>query len=96
MTTRMNGFRKRTRHKFKKNQADKGKLSIRKFLQTFEVGDKVALSVDPTYQKGMYRPKFMGLIGEVVSVRGTCYNVAIKDINKKKVVIVHPSHLIKQ
>ncbi len=95
MTTRMQGFRKRTRSKFKKDRIDKGKISIRAFLQKFEVGDKVNLSVEPAYQKGMYRPKFMGKVGTILRQKGTCYEVQIKDMDKTKVVIVHPVHLIK-
>jgi large subunit ribosomal protein L21e len=95
MTTRMDGFRKRTRRKFKKNISDKGKLSIKKFLQHFEIGDKVYLNVEPAYQKGMYRPKFIGNVGVVVGIKGQCYQVQITDINKKKTLIVHPIHLTK-
>lgn len=95
MTTRMDGFRKRTRSKFKKDASQKGKVSIRKFLQKYEVGDKVYLSVEPAYQKGMYRPKFMGKNGVIVRQKGTCYEVKINDLGKSKVLIVHPVHLIK-
>lgn len=95
MTTRMDGFRKRTRRKFKKDQSAKGKLSIRNYLQKFNVGDKVSLTVEPAIQTGMYRPKFMGLIGTVVSKKGQCYNVEINDMSKKKTVVVHPVHLKK-
>jgi large subunit ribosomal protein L21e len=91
----MDGFRKRTRRKFKKNQSDKGKLSIKSFLQKLDVGDKVSLNVEPAYQKGMYRPRFMGLIGTVVGKKGSCYQIEIKDIKKKKTLIVHPVHLKK-
>jgi len=91
----MNGFRKRTRHKFKKEQSTKGKVSIRKFLQKLEIGDKVALNVEPAYQKGMYRPRFMGQIGTVSSLKGKCYEVEIYDSAKKKKLIVHPIHLTK-
>ena len=95
MTTRMNGFRKRTRHKFKKEQSQKGKLSIRKYLQKFNIGDKVYLNVEPAYQKGMYRSKFMGDTGTVVGIKGQCYEVEITDIHKKKTLIIHPIHLTK-
>jgi large subunit ribosomal protein L21e len=95
MTTRMDGFRKRTRNKFSKKGSEKGKISIRKFLQKFEVGETVYLSVEPAYQKGMYRPKFMGKSGIVVKQKGTCYEVKINDLGKSKVLIVHPVHLIK-
>ncbi|MGV8151162.1 MAG: 50S ribosomal protein L21e [Candidatus Woesearchaeota archaeon] len=95
MTTRMDGFRKRTRRKFKKEQSQKGKLSIRNFLQKLNTGDKVALTVEPAYQDGMYRPKFIGKIGTVVGKSGQCYKVEIVDTSKKKTLIVHPIHLKK-
>lgn len=95
MTTRMDGFRKRTRRKFKKDQSQKGKISIRSYLQKLEVGDKVSLTVEPAVQSGMYRPKFMGKIGTVVGKKGQCYQVEINDMSKRKVLIVHPVHLKK-
>ncbi|HYD02885.1 MAG TPA: 50S ribosomal protein L21e [Alphaproteobacteria bacterium] len=95
MTTRMDGFRKRTRGKFRKDQGLKGKISIRKFLQSFAVGDKVYLSVEPAYQKGMYRPKFMSMSATVLNKKGTCYEVRINDQGKDKTLIVHPVHLTK-
>lgn len=95
MTTRMDGFRKRTRSKFKKEHSEKGKIRIREFLKKFNVGDKVCLSVEPAYHKGMYRPKYMGKSGTITAVKGTCYEVEIKDFDKKKKLIVHPVHLNK-
>ena len=95
MTTRMDGFRKRSRQKFTKHKSDKGKISIRSFLQEFAIGEKVGLSVEPAYQKGMYRPKFIGKTGTVLRKKGTCYEVEIKDFNKTKTLIVHPVHLVK-
>jgi large subunit ribosomal protein L21e len=95
MTTRMDGFRKRTRSKFTKHASTKGKISIRKYLQKFEVGEKVSLSVEPAYQKGMYRPKYMGKTGTILRQKGTCYEVQINDLGKNKTLIIHPVHLIK-
>jgi large subunit ribosomal protein L21e len=95
MTTRMDGFRKRTRSKFKKEHSQKGKISIKKYLQQFIVGETVSLSVEPAYQKGMYRPKYIGKTGTIVRKKGTCYEVKINDLGKSKVLIIHPVHLIK-
>jgi large subunit ribosomal protein L21e len=95
MTTRMDGFRKRTRHKFKKDRSQKGNVSIKSFLQKFEVGEKVHLSVEPAYQKGMYRPKFIGKTGTILRKKGSCYEIQITDMRKTKTLIVHPIHLIK-
>ncbi len=95
MTTRLDGFRKRTRRKFKKEHGDRGKKSIRDFLQNLNVGDRVCLDVEPAYQKGMYRPKYLGKIGVITGKRGRCYLVKIDDISKPKSLIIHPIHLRK-
>lgn len=79
----------------KKNVSNKGKISLRRFLQTFEVGDKVRLGAEPAYQNGMYHPRFYGKVGTVAGNNGKCYEVAIKDFTKAKTVVVHPVHLVK-
>ena len=54
MVTRIGGFRRKTRHKLKKTVRTRGKLSLTRFLQSFVAGEKVVLSAEPAYQKGMY------------------------------------------
>ncbi len=95
MATRQGGFRRKTRHKLSKPRREQGKLSHRRFLQELEVGARVKLAAEPAYQKGMYYPRFHGKVGVVQSKAGQCYNVAIKDHDKEKVLIVHPVHLRK-
>jgi large subunit ribosomal protein L21e len=95
MATRQGGFRRKTRNKMKKPRRDKGKLSLRSFLQNFEAGEKVQLIAEPAYQKGMYFPRFHGKVGVVKSKKGECYNVSIKDHRKEKTLIIHPVHLKK-
>ncbi|MBW2972144.1 50S ribosomal protein L21e [Candidatus Woesearchaeota archaeon] len=95
MVQRMGGFRRKTRAKLKKPRREKGKMSQRRFLQKFDAGDRVKLTAEPAYQKGMYFPRFHGMIGVVKGKQGDCYNVEIKDQNKEKVLIVHPVHLRK-
>jgi len=73
----------------------RGKLSIRRFCQTFKVGDQVLLNVEPAYQKGTYFLRFHGRVGEVKNRRGKCYEIMIRDKNKMKMVLVHPLHLRK-
>jgi large subunit ribosomal protein L21e len=96
LTTRIGGFRRKTREKLKKPRREKGKLSIRNFLQNFSEGDKVQLVAEPAYQKGMYFPRFHGKTGVVKGKSGECYNVAITDEKKQKTLIVHPVHLRKK
>ena len=95
MVDRVGGFRRKTRYKMQKNVRAKGKISLRKYLQTFEVGDKVQLGAEPAVQKGMYFPRFYGKRGIVSKKVGTCYEVVIKDFTKEKTVVVHPVHLTK-
>ena|SRR3989344_4670561 len=94
MTKKIGGLRKKTRHKLKKNIREKGKISIRKFFQVFEIGDQVRLSAEPAVQRGMYLPRFYGKHGIIKGKQGRCYEVLIKDQDKKKTLIVHPVHLV--
>ncbi|MGM5481089.1 MAG: 50S ribosomal protein L21e [Nanobdellota archaeon] len=95
MVDRVGGFRRKTRYKFRKNVRSRGKLSQRKYFQTFENGEKVILGADASYQQGMYFPRFHGKVGVVGKQVGRCYEVKIKDFNKEKNLIIHPVHLSK-
>jgi len=95
MVKRIGGFRRKTRYKFRKERKNKGKISVTRYMQTFIVGDKVYLGVEPSVQKGMYHPRFMGKSGIVKGKRGKCYEVAINDMGKAKKLIVHPIHLVR-
>ena len=92
---RVGGFRRKSRHKLRKNVRSKGKISLSRYFQDLKVGDAVALISEPAVQKGMYWPKFYGKSGLVKSKRGKCYMVDIKTGNQIKTVIVHPVHLRK-
>lgn len=95
MVTRIGGFRRKTRSKFRKNISSRGKLSLTRFLQVFNPKDKVVLKAEPAYQRGLYFPRFHGKNGIVEGMQGNCCKVAIKDGNKEKLVLVHPVHLKK-
>lgn len=87
------GFRRKTRHKLKRDKADRGKLSISKYFQKFSVGDKVAFKANPVLQTGMYNPRYHGMVGSVKGMKGRCYEVTVTDGGKEKTMIVHPLHL---
>jgi len=95
MVKRIGSRINKSRQKLSKNIREKSKISIRSFLQTFNIGDKVALKAEPAYPKGMYFLRFHGKTGEVTGQRGTCYEVKIRDFDKMKTVLVHPVHLKK-
>ena len=95
MVMRIGGLRRKTRYKFRKEARTKGKISLKRYFQTFDKGEKVALGVESAVQKGMYHPRFYGKIGVVKSKTGRCYQVSIKDGGKEKTLVVHPIHLRK-
>ncbi|MCP4762669.1 MAG: 50S ribosomal protein L21e [archaeon] len=90
------GARTRTRSVFRKNVRDRGLKSLRRFMITYEVGDKVDIIVDPAYQKrGMPHKRFQGKTGTIVGIRGRCFEVKVKDINKEKMLIIGKEHIRK-
>lgn len=95
MVTRVGGFRRKTRSKLRKNVKDRGKISIRRYLQKLKEGERIFLKAEPAVQKGMYFPRFHGKAGLIKKKIGNCYEVLIKDGKKEKTLIVHPIHLKK-
>ena len=85
------GFRTRTRHKLR--QLPSVRPAITKFLQDFQIGQSVALEMEPSSHKGMPYPKFKGAIGKVISRRGRSYIVEIHIGDSKKMIISRPEHL---
>lgn len=93
MSKRIGTARRKTRHKLSKTFRRKGKISISNYFQSFNNGDRVVLSAEPAYQKGMYHPRFMGKNGVVKNKKGKCFEITISDQGKEKTLIVHPIHL---
>lgn len=95
MTKRTGGSRRKTRYKFKKNVSERGRISIKKYLQKFIEGEKVVLKLEPSIHKGPYFRRYHGKTGTISRKRGSCYETMIKDNNKEKMLIIHPVHLTK-
>ena len=93
MVKHQGGSRRKTRSKFRKSARQKGKISISRYLQSFAIGDRVQLSAEPAVQRSFYHTRFHGKSGIVSGKRGRCYEVDIKDFNKKKMLVIHPVHL---
>lgn len=94
MVQRVGGFRRKTRSKLKKNESQKGKVSISRYFRDFKEGDAVVLKPEPAVQKGMPFPRFHGRNGVITGKQGRCYKVRIKDGKMEKTVLVHPVHLL--
>jgi len=93
MAKRKGGLRRKTRDILKKHYKTKGKVSLTKYFQKFNDGDKVVLKAEPGVQKGMYYKRYHGKEGIVMGKQGNCYQVLIKDFRMDKMIIVHPIHL---
>ncbi len=93
MVQRIGGARRKTRYELKKSPRMRGKVSIRRMLQEFDVGDTVQLLAEPAVQRGMYFMRFHAKHGVIAGKRGKAYLVEIKDFHKKKQLIVLPVHL---
>lgn len=66
------------------------KSSVTRFLEQFIVGDIV--KVDFASHR-MPHPKFQGLTGRVVELKGNSYGVQVSDGGKSKVIFLRPEHL---
>lgn len=96
MVTRIGTAQRKTRHKFLVHYRNRGKISVSKFLQEFDLGQHVNLKINSQVQEGRFYPRFHGLNGVISGKRGSCYQVTIKDQDKTKILYVHPIHLQKQ
>ena len=89
MAKRIGGMRRKTRHKLKK----KARVSLSRNFQDFKIGERVALSMNPSVHKAAYFPRFHGKIGMVKGRKGKNFEIMIKDKGKNKTMVINPTHL---
>ncbi len=89
------GYRRRTRSVMQKRARDRGLSPITKEFQTFEVGEKASVTLDPSIHKGQPHVRFQGKTGIVKGMQGKAYLLDIKDGDMMKEIIVRPEHLRK-
>jgi len=87
------GFRSGTRALLRKKPREKGKLKTSKILQTFELGDKVVIKIDPAVHKGMPHRRYHGKVGVIQGRRGKAYIVTVTQGNVETELIVRPEKL---
>jgi large subunit ribosomal protein L21e len=95
MTHRTGTSRYKTRRTLSVAKKLKGKLSISKFLQKFNEGDRVVFKASPSVHAGLYYRRFHGKTGTVIKARGKCYEVKVLDKKREKIVLTNPVHLVK-
>ncbi|OGM98397.1 MAG: hypothetical protein A2817_01110 [Candidatus Yanofskybacteria bacterium RIFCSPHIGHO2_01_FULL_39_8b] len=96
MGKRIGTHQRKTRYKYKRHYREQGKTRVSQFFQQLELGDKVGLKINSSYQYGRFFPRFHGLTGTIAGKKGFCYIVEVKDQHKEKSLYVHPIHLQKQ
>ena len=84
------GVKSGTRRKLEQKLA---RPTITRFLQEFNIGQKVVITLEPSSHKGMPFPRFKGTSGKIIGRRGNSYIVKIKDGDKIKKIISRPEHL---
>nr|AIE96215.1 ribosomal protein L21e (RP-L21e, RPL21) [uncultured marine group II/III euryarchaeote AD1000_74_G12] len=90
---RSKGTRQGTRSILKRSKTERGRLNIRRIMHTYEIGDRVAIVLDGSQQRGMPHRRFQGRTGFIQEQQGKAYVVAVKDGNMQKTVIARPEHL---
>jgi ribosomal protein L21E len=96
MVMRVGGNRRKTRHIMSNGVRQRGKISIRRYLQELAIGDHVVLKAEPAVHTGLYFKRYHGKAGIVTAKQGTCYLVDIDAKGQNRRVLVHPAHLKKQ
>lgn len=89
------GYRRRTRYMMQKRARDRGLSPITRAFQSFDVGEKANVNIDPSIHKGQPHVRFHGRTGTVVGMQGNAYLIDVMDGGKKKQIIVRPEHLKK-
>ncbi len=91
MVRKAKGPRAGTRRLLRKKE--KRKLTVNDVMKSFNIGDYVAIKINPSVHRGMPHPRFHGRTGRVVEKRGMSYVVEIRDGGKIKKVIARPEHI---
>jgi len=87
------GPRSGTRKKLSNDPRDRGTSPPQRAVQSFEVGEKVHLAIDPSVPDGRYHPRFDGKTGEIVGTQGAAYKVSVGDGGSEKTLIAAAAHL---
>ena len=87
------GFRSRTRGTLTKEARERGLPPVTRFLQTFDVGDRVVVRLEASDPHGMPHPRYQGRVCVVLGRVGRAYRIEFLDGHKRKELIANPVHL---
>lgn len=90
------GPRQGTRHKLRNEPRERGTSPPQRAVETYEQGDRVHLTIDPSVAEGRFHPRFDGHTGTVLGTQGEAYKIEITDGGKEKTLIAKAAHLRRQ
>lgn len=91
--TRHSGYRHRTRRLFTRGVGARSGPRPEVYLHEYEIGQAVAIDVDPSTHRGMPHRRYQGRVGRIVEKRGRGYVVEIELGSKMKRLSVLPEHI---
>lgn len=80
------GYKRRTRHKFRKGFRQHGAIHISKTLTTYRIGDIVDIVVDGAIHKGMPYKYYHGRTGRVFNVNPRAIGVVVNKQVRNRII----------
>ncbi len=80
------GYKRRTRHKFRKGFRQHGAVHISKTLTTYRIGDIVDIAVDGAIHKGMPYKYYHGRTGRVFNVNPRAIGVIVNKQVRNRII----------
>lgn len=93
MGRKSKGLRCRSREKLSKHPRKRGMKGLSSILQDYEVGQRVAIKIDPTRIETAPHRRYHGLTGTIINRRGAAYVVEVYLGDKRKTIITEAEHL---
>lgn len=91
--TKHSGFRHRTRRLLTKGAGSRSGPRPEVHLQDYEIGQAVAIDIDPSTHGGIPHRRYQGRVGKILEKKGRGYVVAIELGSKLKKLHVLPEHI---
>jgi len=93
MVKRTHGYRFKCRKLLSKSPRERGRPGLRRWLYTYEIGEKVVIDIDPTYITTAPHRRYQGKVGTIIGKRGRAYLIEIYLGSKRKIIITTPDHI---
>ena len=91
---RSKGIRNRNRTLLRRKPRDRGKNPLGRILTAYTLGQMVAISINPSIQKGMPHRRYHGRVGAIIEKRGRAYVVSITTGKYPRQIIARPEHIL--